>query len=165
MNDYYVEVLVKRDVEKEKKKRRIIIIVIMLFFAVLGITTKFSIFYVLFLLSLLGYFFLVHNYHIEFEYFYMNGELTISKIVNKSRRKKVLELNDGVIKLIAPINSNEMKPFDNIKAKDCTANKPLDRPYTIVYMYKGELKKADIQMTDNLYKEFKRDMPYKVMDY
>ena len=66
---------------------------------VLGITTRTLISFYLFAGCVLGYYFLVQNYCVEFEYFYMDGEFTISKIINGSRRKKILELNDGVIKL------------------------------------------------------------------
>ena len=165
MSDYYVEVLVKRDVEKEKKKRKIIMIVAMAMLFGLGIATKSQLLFCLFVLSMFGYYFLVQNYCIEFEYFYMDKELVISKIVNKSRRKKILELNDGAIKLTAPINSTEMKAFNNLDKIDCTANELSNLPYAIVYKHKGALKIVKIQMNDELYKELKRDMPYKVKDY
>ena len=164
MSDYYVEVLVKRDVEKEKKKRKLIMLAMMAILLVLGIATKALILFYLFVGCVLVYYFLVRNYCVELEYFYMNGELTISKIINKSRRKKVLELHDDVIKSIAPINSIEMSAFNNLEKKDCTANETSDIPYTIVYMDKV-LKRVDIQMNDELYKEFKRNMPYKIQDY
>ena len=162
MSDYYVEVLVKRDVDKEKKKRKIIILVIMATTFGLGIATKSLILFCLFALSICGYYFLAQNYYVEFEYFYMDEELIISKIVNKSRRKKILELDNGVIKLIAPINSSEIEGFNNLEKLDCTDNNPLNVPYTIVYMNKGNLKRVNIQMNDELYKELKRNMPYKV---
>lgn len=165
MSDYYVEVLVKRNVEKEKKKRKIIMLVTMVMLLGLGIVTKSLILFCLFALSILGYYFFVQNYCVEFEYFYMDEELTISKIVNKSRRKQILELSDGTIKLIAPVNSKEVKAFNNLEQMDCTTNERSDLPYAIVYMHKGALKIVKIQMKDELYKELKRNMPYKVMDY
>ena len=164
MNDYYVEVLVKRNVDKEKKKRKLIMLAMMTMLFVLGIAIKSLISFFLLAVCALGYYFLVQNYCVEFEYFYMDGELTITKILNKSRRKKVLELNDGVIKLIAPVNSAEVKAFNNLEKKDCTANEASDIPYAVVYM-DNELKRVDIQMNDELYKEFKRNMPYKIKDY
>ena len=165
MNDYYVEVLVKRDVEKEKKKRKIIMLVAMAMLLGLGIATKSQLLFCLFVLSIFGYYFFVQKYCVEFEYFYMDEELTISKIVNKSKRKKILELNDGAIKLVAPINSAELEGFNNLEKLDCTANGLSNLSYAIVYMHKGKLKIVKIQMNDELYKELKRDMPYKVKDY
>ena len=164
MNDYYVEVLVKRDVEKEKKKRKLIILAMMIILLVLGLATKSLISLCLFAVCVLGYYFLVQKYYVEFEYFYMDGELTISKIINKSIRKKVLELHDEVIKSIEPVNSTGMNAFNNLEKKDCTANEASGIPYAIVYMDKV-LKRVGIQMNDELYKEFKRNMPYKIKNY
>ena len=165
MNDSYVEVLVKRDVEKEKKKRKPIILAMMTILLVLGIATKALISFCLFAVCVLGYYFLVQNYCVEFEYFYMDGELTISKVINRSRRKNILELNDGSIKLISPMDSMELQMFSKLKMMDCTANEPLNLPYVIVYMNRGVLEAVNIQMTDELYKELKRNMPYKVKRY
>lgn len=162
MVDYYVEILVKRNVEKEKTKRKIIMYVVITMTAVLGTVTMAPILHGLFVLSLLGYYFLIRNFCVEFEYFYMDGELTISKIVNKSRRKKILELNDGLIKLIAPVGSDKLQGFHNLKKIDCAANEPLNIPYVMVCEHEGELRAVNIQMTDELYKELKRNMPYKV---
>lgn len=165
MNDYYVEVLIKRDVEKEKKKRKLIMFAMMAILLVLGIAIKDLISFCLFAVCILGYYFLVQNYCVDFEYFYMDGELTITKILNKSKRKKILELNDGQIKLIAPVGSADLQNFHNLRKIDCSANEPLDFPYVMVCEYKGELKAVNIQMTDELYKELKKSIPYKVKRY
>ena len=162
MMDSYIEILVKRNVENEKKNRKRLILIIILFFIAIAIFTKLTLVCFLLIPVIFGYYFMVSNYHVEFEYFYMDGESTISKIINKSRRKKILELNDGIIKFISPADSSELQRFNNLKKMDCTANEPLDIPYAIVYMHNGELKVVNIQMTDELYKELKRNMPYKV---
>ncbi len=164
MNDYYVEVLIRRNVEYEKKKRKVIAFVVMILMLIGWLVTRFLVFFAGVALSFLGYYFLVRNFSIEFEYFYMDGELTISKIVNKSRRKKILELSEGEIKLIAPVNSAEIESFNNLEKKDYTANEATDITYAVVYMDKV-LKRVDIQMNDELYKEFKRNMPYKIKNY
>lgn len=165
MNDYYVEVLVKRNVEKEKQKRKIIIIVILAILIMAGIITAKNGIYWLLVLAGLAYYFFVVKYFIEFEYFYMDGEFSISKIYNQSRRKIILTLNDGMIKIIAPVGSAELQGFRDLKEIDCTANESLDLPYKIVYIHKGEQKAVNIQMTDELYKELKKNMPYKVKRY
>lgn len=161
MNNY-VEILVKRNVKDEKKKRKLFAFTSMALMFVLWIATTSSVFCVGLILSLLGYYFFVQNYFVEFEYFYMDEELTISKIINKSRRKKILELNDGEIKLIAPVGSAELQEFYDLKKIDCTENEPLNLPYVIVYEHHGALKAVNIQMTKELYKELKRNMPNKV---
>lgn len=165
MNDYYVEVLVKRDVEKEKKKRKLVILAMMTMLFVLGLATKSLISFCLFAVCVLGYYFLVRDYCVEFEYFYMDGELTITKILNESKRKKILELNAGQIKLIAPVGSADLQNFHDLRKIDCSANEPLDIPYVMVCEHKGELKTVNIQMTDELYMELKKSISYKVKRY
>lgn len=165
MSDNYVEVLVKRNIEKEKKNRKIIMIVIFAILIMAGIMTSISGIYYLIVLAVLVYYFLAVKYCIEFEYFYMDGELSISKIVNKSRRKTILRLNDGLIKVIAPVGSAELQGYYNLKELDCTARELSNLPYRIVYIHNGEQKAVNIQMTDELYKELKKNMPYKVKRY
>lgn len=165
MNNYYIEVLVKREVENEKKKRQIIAVILAVTTFSLGIITLIPIFWCLFVMNFLGYCFLVRNYHVEFEYFYMDGDLVITKIINKSRRKKVLELNDGAIKLIAPLGSAELQMYRDLKNIDCTANNPLMLPYSIICENKGRVKCVSIQISEELYKALKRNMPNKVINY
>lgn len=165
MNDYYVEFFIKRDVENEKKKRKIIMLVTMAILFGLGIAIKSQFLLCLFVLSILGYYFLVQKYFVEFEYFYMDGELTISKIYNKAKRKKVLVLKDRMIKLIAPMGSAELNGCRDSKKIDFTANDPLMLPYVIICEHNGETKYVNIQMNDELYKELKRNNPNKVKKY
>lgn len=165
MSDNYVEVLVKRNIEREKKNRKIIMIVIFAILIMAGIVTARNGIYCLLVLAGFAYYFLIVKYFIEFEYFYMDGEFSISKIYNQSRRKIILTLNDGMIKIIAPVGSAELEGFRDLKAIDCTANESLDLPYKIVYIYKGEQKAVNVNMTDELYQELKKNMPYKVKRY
>jgi len=162
MKDYYVEIIVKRDVTQEKKKRQNNMLIALAAMLALGIIMASRICYFLFLLCLLGYYFFVWNYSVEFEYFYMDGELTISKIINMSRRKKILELEDNMIKVIAPMDSPDLQKFQYLKYIDCTANDPVTVPYAIVYDYKGETKAVSIQMKDELYREMNRSIPNKL---
>lgn len=162
MMDGYIEILVKRNVDKEKSLRKKIIIALMISLIIVAFFTKFPLFCFMLLPLILGYYFMVWNYYVEFEYFYMDRELIISKIYNRSRRKEVLTLNDGMIKLIAPISSDKLQKFNNMKKIDCTTNESFDLPYVMICEHNGELKVVNIQMTNELYKEFKKNMPDKV---
>ena len=100
--------------------------------------------------------------NVEYEYFYMNGELSISKIINKSRRRNVMELNDRMIRLVAALGSAELEEFYDLKKLDFTANNPFELPYVIVFEVNGVVKAMNIQMNDELYKSLKYNMPSKV---
>ena len=162
MNNYYVEMLIKRDIEDEKKKRKIVVLLIISIIIAYGIISRSLICGFLFVLSLLIYYFFVQKYYIEYEYFYMNGELSISKIINKSRRRNVMELNDRMIRLVAALGSAELEEFYDLKKLDFTANNPFELPYVIVFEVNGVVKAMNIQMNDELYKSLKYNMPSKV---
>lgn len=158
----YVEVLVKQNVKKEKKKRMIITIVLMAIFLILGMGTAFSLFFLLSLASAILFWFAGVKYELEYEYYYIDGELTISKIINQARRKNIMVLNEGEIKLVAPKDSDEASEYRGLKAMDCSAKNAGQPPYMLICEHKGSLKKVLLQMNDELYKEMRRKMPYKV---
>ena len=158
----YVEVLVKQNVKKEKKKRMIITIVLMAIFLILGMGTAFSLFFLLSLAAAILFWFAGVKYELEYEYYYIDGELTISKIINQARRKNIMVLNEGEIKLVAPKDSDEASEYRGLKAMDCSAKNAGQPPYVLICEHKGSLKKVLLQMNDELYKEMRRKMPYKV---
>ena len=165
MIDRYVEVLVKRNVEEKKQLRKKIILLLIIVTITGATIAKMPVLYLLLIPEMLGYYFMVLKYCVEYEYFYMDGELTISKIYNMSRRKTIAILNSGMIKLITSIGSADLQEFQGIRSIDCTANVPEMIPYIVVCEYQGALKAIHIQMNDELYLELKRDMPDKVKKY
>lgn len=162
MNEHYVEVLVKRNLEKEKKNRKILGSIPIVLTGIVWLMTRSILAFTLCVFVIYGYYQMVVKYCVEYEYFYMDGELIISKIINKSRRKSILEINDGLIKMVAPVNSTELEKYKNLEKKDYTANDFSKTSYSIVYADKGQWKIVDIQMAEELYIEMKRNMPYKV---
>lgn len=158
----YVEVLVKQNVEKEKQKRMTITIVLMAILLAAGLSTAISLFFLLALAVAIIFWFTGLKYQLEFEYYYMGGELTISRITNQARRKNIMELNEGKIKLVAPKDSDEVSEYSSLKIMDCSAKDAEQPPYVLICEHKGSLKKVLIQMNDELYKEMKIKMPYKV---
>lgn len=158
----YVEVLVKQNVEKKKQKRKIITIVLMAVFLITGIMTAIPLCFFLAIGFGIIFWFAGLKYQLEFEYYYLDGELTISKIINQARRKNMMELNGGEIKLVAPKDSDEASEYRTLRCMDCSANDADKPPYVLICEHKGNLKKVLIQMNDELYKEMKRNMPYKV---
>lgn len=158
----YVEVLVKQNVEKEKQKRMTITIVLMAILLAAGLLTAISLFFLLSLAVAILFWYTGLKYQLEFEYYYIDGELTISKIINQARRKNIMVLNEGEIKLVAPKNSDEAAEYSSLKCVDCSAKDADQTPYVLICEHKGSLKKVLLQMNDELYKEMKRKMPYKV---
>ena len=162
MRESYVEVLVKRNIEKEKKIRRILLIAIIVILLFIGVATSMSKIFYLLVLSCVGYYFMVIKYCVEYEYFYMGGELSVAKIINQSRRKTVMEVTEGMIKLIAIEGADELQRFQNLKKFDYSANEPSNPRYVMICEHDGEIKAVYLQMNKQLRQELHRTMPYKV---
>ena len=102
----------------------------------------------LFLLGIVGlilcvaagvaYYFLALNANIEFEYQYCDREITVDKILNKSRRKNVGKYEVDKLEILAPSRSYHLDDFKNktYKELDYSARdkgRQPDPTYTFIY--------------------------------
>ena len=162
MNDTYVEVLVKRKSKSDKNKlTKLALLLIILSFCIAMISTS-TLVYIFTVLIAFTYYTLVQRLDIEFEYYYMNGELDISKIYSKSRRKTIISASDSMIKIIVPQGEEVTLGYESLKTIDCSANDPMRTPLVMICEQKKDLKKILLQPNDHLLKELKRNMPDKV---
>ena len=93
---------------------------------------------VLCILAGVGYYFLSLNANIEFEYQYCDKEITVDKILNKSRRKNVAKYDVTKIEALAPSRSYHLDEFKNrsFKTVDYSARVKDPQPdptYTFIY--------------------------------
>ena len=84
------------------------------------------------------YYFLSLNANIEFEYQYCEREITVDKILNKSKRKNVGKYEVEHIEAMAPSNSYHLDEFKNktLKTVDYSAREKGRQPdptYTFIY--------------------------------
>ena len=102
----------------------------------------------LFLLGIVGlilcagagalYYFLTLNANIEFEYQYCEREITVDKILNKSRRKNVAKYDVNKMEVLAPSRSYHLDEYKNktLKVVDFSARQKDRQPdptYTFIY--------------------------------
>ena len=85
-----------------------------------------------------AYYFLSLNANIEFEYQYCEREITIDKILNKSKRKNVAKYDVDHIEVMAPSRSYHLDEFKNktLKTVDYSArdnSRQPDPTYTFIY--------------------------------
>ena len=64
---------------------------------------------------------------IEYEYLYLDKEITVDKIMAKTRRKRVAQIDVNKIEIIAPEKSHQLDSYRNrqVKAKDLSAGHDL----------------------------------------
>jgi hypothetical protein len=85
-----------------------------------------------------GYYFLSLNANIEFEYQYCDKEITVDKILNKSRRKNVGKYEVDKLEVLAPSRSYHLDEYKNksYKELDYSAREKDRQPdptYTFIY--------------------------------
>jgi hypothetical protein len=85
-----------------------------------------------------GYYFASLNASIEFEYQYCDREITVDKVLNKSRRKNIGKYDVGRIEAMAPSRSYHLDEYKNktYKVLDFSAREKNPQPdptYTIYY--------------------------------
>jgi hypothetical protein len=93
---------------------------------------------ILCVLAGVAYYFLSLNANIEFEYQYCDKEITVDKILNKSRRKNIGKFDVGKIEAMAPSRSYHLDEYKNrtYKALDFSSrikDQQPDPTYTIYY--------------------------------
>jgi hypothetical protein len=83
--------------------------------------------------------FFIARRFIEFEYSYFDGEVRFTKIMNKSRRKKIAFYHMDETVLIAPAGDRSVYNYENdskLKVRNLTSGEPEARVYVMVT--KGE---------------------------
>ena len=85
-----------------------------------------------------AYYFVSLNASIEFEYQYCDREITVDKVMNKSRRKNIGKYDVGRIEAMAPSKSYHLDEYKNktYKVLDFSAREKNPQPdptYTIYY--------------------------------
>lgn len=106
--DYFYEQFQTKEygaIEGRLKKASNIILIL----ALISLTTLFFGFTILFLIVYIILFFLKRKLIIEYEYELTSDELSIYKIINKSKRKEMISFNIRNISSIKKVNENNLK--------------------------------------------------------
>lgn len=80
-------------------------------------------------------YFIFMNTDLEYEYTYLDKELTIDKIMMKSKRKRVETYDMNRMELIAPEKSHQLDSYRNrqMKDKDYSSRNPKHNSYVMIY--------------------------------
>ena len=117
MNESYKELLVKRE---KGAKEALIRIACVVFTVLLGILTLLTgniyLFVAVIVFGVLDYFVFQWT-DIEFEYLYLDKEISVDKIMAKTRRKKLLTIDVNKVEIIAPEKSHQLDSYRNRQTK------------------------------------------------
>ena len=149
-NDTFVEQAVKSiETSKHKALKFLCLALTIIFglFTLMGVFTLITL--ILFIVFLVLTIILMGNKNIEYEYDYTNGILEIAKIIDNSKRKKLLSIESSEIRMVARVGTNESLKYDNVQLKvyDCSAHN--DELKNFVMVAHDEKKNQDYKVIFN----------------
>jgi len=140
MNETYVEWLVKKKTPVYMAFLKILTIMLAVCFILVGIG-----FPPLLLIGIIfgvAAYFIYFNADLEYEYLYVDKELTVDKVMAKSKRKRVATFDLDKMEIVAPIKSWHLDNYKNRNDKTVDYSsgeeKQPDRRY--VFFYDGRQK-------------------------
>lgn len=162
-NETYAEWLVKRTPSIYSYIARAAMIFLCIIAAILSITTVWGII-VLAAVAVATYF-LFLNLNLEFEYQVVNDQLTIDKIMSKTRRKKAWEGTMEEIQIIAPSDSYVLKDYERpgTKTLNFASKVPGVKTYTIIHQAGSNATKIIFEPNDKILHCLRMRSPRKVI--
>lgn len=161
MNDVYVECLVKQKTSLKARILQIFLIVLAVIFF-LAMPFVYAAFFLMLLAA--GGAYLVYLFtNLEYEYLYLDRELTVDKVMAKSRRKRIGTYGLDRIEIIAPVNSHRLDSYKNrsVKVKDYSVGEELQPDLRYAMYFEGG-EKIILSPSPELIKAMKNAAPRKI---
>lgn len=137
-------------------------------FAILGaLFTSILVFFIAAIaLGVGSYFFSLYT-DIEYEYLYLDKEITIDKVIAKQKRKRAISLDVNKAEVIAPTNSHELDSYRNRQHVDKDYSSGIDgaKTFTMVYSDKEQLMLIKFEPNSEMLSAIKTVFPRKVVEY
>ncbi len=163
MNESYKELLVKKDKGAKEIITRFVSVVPTVFLGLLTLLTGNMIFFIIVIaLGVLDYFVFQWT-DIEYEYLYLDKEISVDKIMAKTRRKKVMTISVEKVEIMAPEKSYQLDSYRNRQTKVTDLSAGHDLPDQKLYwvFYEGN-RKILMNLTEDFAKTIKGIAPRKV---
>ena len=139
-SETYVECLVARKPTFIRNFIKTLFIMVTVVFCLIGFATPFG--FLVAIVTGIAAYFAYMNADIEYEYLYLDKEISIDKIMAKSKRKKLDAYNVERIEIIAPINSHQMDGYKNRTMKktlDYSSGRIENPDKRYVMIYEGNI--------------------------
>ena len=163
IQDTYVEHLVKRKTPSYAILVKIFLGILFAAALFMALTTYIGI---LVLLAVCGAaYFIMLNLNVEFEYLYIDGQLSIDKILNQNKRKKVMECDKDSLVMMAPLDSYVLKDYEGtgVKVIDCSSGRSDAKKYAFIYQAGQQRTKVIIEPNDKLLQCIRNTTPRKIV--
>lgn len=162
MNESYGEYLVSRKKRPIDSALKIILTVIIILFVFAGF------FHIIFLIGAvftgIVYYFYSKKVDLEYEYLYVDKELTIDKIMNKQVRKNVKTLELSKMEILAKEKSYKVDEYRSKikKTYDFSSGSPEAEKYVMMYNEEGEIVQILLEMDEHMLNCIKAVFPRQV---
>lgn len=164
MNETYVEWMVKKKTPAYMKMLKILCIMLAVCFILLGML--YTVAMIIGLVLAVAAYIVSINCDLEYEYLYVDKELSVDKIMAKSRRKRVATFDMGKLEVLAPIKSHALDNYQNRKDKvadySCGEERQPDNRW--VFFYDGQ-QKVIFEPNEEIIKAVQMIAPRKVFKY
>lgn len=163
MNESYKELLVKKDSGAKETVIRFVSVIPTVLSGLLTILTGNPILFII-AIAFVGLDYLVFQWtDIEYEYLYLDKEISVDKIMAKTRRKKVTTIDVNKIEIMAPEKSYQLDSYRNrqVKVTDLSAGHDLPEEKLYWIFYEGN-QKFLMNLTEDFAKTIKGVAPRKV---
>ena len=161
MDDFYTEQLIKKQADSKDalKKTGLIAATVLAFFIAFMMPVGILLPVVMIVIDVLVF----RNLNVEYEYIFVNGDLDIDRIMNKSRRKRMFSTDADQMELLAPVGAVELMQYKKIKTYDYTSGKGDAEVYALIAPNKGEKCKVLFEPNETIVEGFFVKAPRKVI--
>lgn len=161
MSDTYVECLVKKKTSVGMQFLKILTIMLGVVFILLGMLLWPAL--LIGVVMAVAAYFISLNSDLEYEYLYLDKEITIDKVMAKSKRKRVAAFEVERIEILAPIKSYHLDNYKNRDAKAIDYSSGVEnQPDTRYVMYYDGGTKVILEPNMEMVQAIKNVAPRKV---
>lgn len=115
MNETYVECLVARKSSGLRSFLKTLLIMLTVVFALIGLVTPIG--FLVAIVTGVGAYFAYMSADVEYEYLYLDKEISVDKVMAKSKRKRVGSYSVEKMEILAPYNSYRLDAYKNRELK------------------------------------------------
>lgn len=161
MNETFVELLVKKKTPTYMKFLKIMCIMLTVGFLVVGLIYLFALIAGI-IFGVISYF-LSLNCNLEYEYLYVDKELTVDKIIAQKKRKRVAVFDVNKMEILAPMKSYHLDNFKHRtdKTLDYSSGEAGQPETRYVFYYDGR-QRVIIEPNEEMIKALQMVAPRKV---
>lgn len=166
MNETYVECLIKRKSNPLAPILKYLLYGLAIICAGLSFIGLSILFVPAVIIAVVAYF-VLPMLDLEYEYLYLDKEISIDKVMGKEKRKHVATINLNNVETIAPANSHALDSYKSRPHtdKDFSSREEYARTYIIPCEDQGGLVLYKLEMNEEMIKAIKTVFPRKIVEY